>query len=66
MTIKINGEDKTIPINLTIDNLLKHLSINPQRVAVEVNMEVVKKKDYNSFQINEGDMIEIVNFVGGG
>ena len=46
--------------------LLNQLSVLPGRVAVEVNLSVVKKADYPSFALKDGDVIEIVNFVGGG
>jgi sulfur carrier protein len=50
----------------TISELLKELKIEPGRVAVEVNLRIVKKVDYPTFRLNDGDKIEIVNFVGGG
>jgi len=49
-----------------LKELLNQLSVLPGRVAVEVNLSVVKKADYPSFALKDGDVIEIVNFVGGG
>jgi thiamine biosynthesis protein ThiS len=46
--------------------LLAQLNIDPRRVAVEHNLAVVKRERYDSTLVNEGDEIEIVNFVGGG
>ncbi len=51
---------------LSIDALLEHLQIDPRRVAVERNFVVVKRDLYVTTIVDEGDQIEIVNFVGGG
>ena len=51
---------------LTIAALLAQLNIDPRLVAVEHNIEVVKRHRYDTTMVNEGDEIEIVNFVGGG
>jgi len=66
MTVTINGEQKKIPDNLTITGLLEHLSIQHQRVAVELNLEIVKKNSYGSTFVKEGDSLEIVSFMAGG
>lgn len=50
----------------TVSSLLEELQIKPERVAVEVNLQIISKKDYMRTGLNEGDKIEIVNFVGGG
>jgi len=46
--------------------LLEELGITSGRVALEVNMQVIKRADYESFGLHDGDVVEIVNFVGGG
>ena len=66
MTIKLNGDPHEIPGPLSISALLEELEIDARRVAVELNLDVVKKAAYDSSVINEGDEVEIVNFVGGG
>ncbi len=66
MTIRLNGEPREIAGPLTISALLDQLGIDPRRVAVEQNVAVVKRDRYASTLIDEGDEIEIVNFVGGG
>ncbi len=66
MRLRINGE---IVENLRAANvaeLLEELKVQPGRVAVEVNLAIVKKADYNGFNLKDGDTVEIVNFVGGG
>ena len=50
----------------TIMELLNELRIEPGQVAVEVNLSIIKKADYSTFRLNDGDKVEIVNFVGGG
>jgi sulfur carrier protein len=65
MNIKLNGETRETSGG-TIAELLTEMEIPRQGVAVEVNLSIIKKADYDSFAIKEGDAIEIVNFVGGG
>ncbi len=62
----LNGETYKTDGPLTIGRLLCHLDIDRRRVAVEHNMNVVKKTNYDSTIVNGGDEIEGVNFVGGG
>ena len=65
MEIQINGELRSIePMSLL--ELLGTLDINPARVAVERNREIVPKREYETTLLAEGDTLEIVQFVGGG
>jgi thiamine biosynthesis protein ThiS len=64
--VKINGEAKQIPADLSLTELLKHLNMPNDRLAVELNEEVVRKINWDSIKINGADKIEIVHFVGGG
>ncbi len=66
MTITLNGDPHQIPGPLSVSALLDQLAIDGRRVAVELNLAVVKKAAYDSSLIKEGDEVEIVNFVGGG
>lgn len=66
MTIIVNGEDVAVQDCPTIEALLARLDIDPRRVAVERNMVVVKRAAYGSTPVQDGDAIEVVNFVGGG
>jgi thiamine biosynthesis protein ThiS len=66
MTIKLNGDPHEIPGPLSVSALLEQLEIDARRVAVELNLSVVKKAAYDSSVIYEGDEVEVVNFVGGG
>lgn len=66
MKLTINGNETDIKDGLTVAGLLASLQIEPARVAVEVNLNIVKKCDYENQELNDGDTVEIVNFVGGG
>jgi len=66
MLIKLNGEPHESQDSVTVSCLLSSLGIAGGRVAVEVNLSVVKKCDYETRELREGDQVEIVNFVGGG
>jgi sulfur carrier protein len=66
MRLKINGEDVENIKAVTVQELLEDLKITVGRVAVEVNMVIVRRTEYAEFRLNDGDVVEIVNFVGGG
>ena len=66
MNITLNGEKKEVPDDITVLGLLEFLKIQHQRVAVELNMEIVKKDVYGTTAINEGDSLEVVSFMAGG
>ena len=62
----LNGEHRDFPSPLTVDELLRHLSLDPAKVAVERNLEIVPKSTYRAVGLSEGDRLEIVQFIGGG
>jgi thiamine biosynthesis protein ThiS len=64
--ILLNGEPHDLPGPVTIQVLLEGLGIDARRVAVERNLEVVRRGLYTSETVSDGDEVEIVNFVGGG
>ncbi|MCS6816151.1 MAG: sulfur carrier protein ThiS [Blastocatellia bacterium] len=66
MRVVLNGEEREIPDGLTIARLIEYLGVNPERVAVERNREVVPRAQWTSVEIRDGDRLEIVHFVGGG
>jgi len=66
VTITLNGERFELDSPLTVAALLTKLDIDPRRVAVEHNLNIVKRQTYPEVLIGEGDSVEIVNFVGGG
>jgi len=66
MRIMLNGDPFTTAEARTIQDLLVQLAVDPRRVAVERNFVVIKRDQYGSTTLADGDQIEIVNFVGGG
>lgn len=66
MQVQLNGEAVEVKDNSTISELLEHLQVGRERVAVEVNLEIVPKAGYDKHVLTAGDKIEIVHFVGGG
>jgi len=66
MRLIVNGETYETMKADTIQGLLDELGISSIKVAVEVNLNIIKKADYSNYNLKEGDRIEIVNFVGGG
>ena len=66
MKVKINGEERQVDDGLTLTALLESLQIRPGRVVVERNRDIVPRDSYNTTAVNDGDILEIVHFVGGG
>lgn len=66
MTITLNGDPYVVEGALTIAALLERLDIDARRVAVEHNLVVLKRATFAQTSLREGDVVEIVNFVGGG
>jgi thiamine biosynthesis protein ThiS len=66
MWLKINGEIVRDLKATNVKELLDELQVRTGRVAVEVNLAVIKRAGYGNHRLNEGDTVEIVNFVGGG
>ena len=64
--ITLNGDRFELSQPMTVDALLASLEIDPRRVAVEHNLTIVKRQRYPEVIVDEGDTVEIVNFVGGG
>jgi len=66
MKVKINGEDMEIEAGLSLGALLDQLQVRPGRVVVERNRDIVPRDAYGTTTLAEGDILEIVHFVGGG
>jgi len=66
MNLIINGENRNIKDNWTINDILKDLKIEDKVMAVAVNMEIVKKENWSNYIPKDGDKIEFLHFVGGG
>ena len=66
MQITLNGDPFELAGELTVTALLEQLNIDPRRVAVELNLAVLKRATFDQTIVRAGDEVEIVNFVGGG
>ena len=66
MRVTVNGEEKTVPDGLTVRGLVEHLGLTDGPVAVEKNRDVVPRAEHAATPLSEGDVVEIVHFVGGG
>jgi len=64
--VQVNGEKKELCAGITVRQLLEHLGLNPGRVAVEYNLEILPKTKWEETRLAGGDRFEIVQFVGGG
>jgi thiamine biosynthesis protein ThiS len=64
--VKVNGDDRALAAGTSIAGLLEALGVSTPRVAVERNRAIVPKAAYDSTLLEEGDELEVVEFVGGG
>lgn len=66
MHIQVNGEPRTLAAGVTVAGLLTELDIRPDRVAVEVNLNILDRSEFDGRRLQEGDRVEIISFIGGG
>jgi thiamine biosynthesis protein ThiS len=66
MKLHINGDEKTFDPPLTLATLVETLGMKADRVAVELNRDIVPRDRWSATPLQEGDRLEIVHFVGGG
>lgn len=66
LAIRVNGEPRCVPGGLSIAQVLGELGLDPLRVAVERNLEVVPRSSLADVPVEDGDTFEVVHFVGGG
>lgn len=64
--VKINGKETEVPAGITVEQMLLANGFALQRIAVERNDEILPKADYAAETVQDGDVFEVVNFVGGG
>lgn len=64
--IRVNGEQRLARAGLTLFDLFAELGLDPQRIAVELNREIVRRPQWQERVLADGDSLEIVEFVGGG
>ncbi|MEP3224965.1 MAG: sulfur carrier protein ThiS [Parasphingorhabdus sp.] len=66
ISIQLNGDSKTIARGMTVADLVRMLDLEPEKVAVERNREIVTRSTLANVPVEQGDQLEIVHFVGGG
>ena len=66
MHIQVNGESRQVREEINVTGLLQDLQLNVERVAVEINLEILDRRDFDARILEEGDRIEIMSFIGGG
>jgi len=66
MMVQVNGKDREVPRGITVLGLLESLELNPSLVVVEHNREILDRGHYGETLVEEGDVLELVHFVGGG
>ena len=64
--IQVNGEQRGCVADATVGDLLRELAIKTERVAVELNFEIMDRKDFDHRSLKQGDRVEILSFIGGG
>ncbi len=66
LNLRLNGEDREVVDNVSLKELVTQLHLTPERIAIELNQNVVRRADWPSIVLRENDQVEIVHFVGGG
>jgi len=66
ITITVNGEQRTTAPGLTVSELLRDMGLDPGRVAIERNLDILSRPEWPKTVLQAGDRYEIVQFVGGG
>lgn len=64
--VQINGAEKSSYENISVEDMVMKEGFDKSRIAVEINGEIVSKSDYKQELLHDGDVIEVVSFVGGG
>ena len=64
--IMVNGKQMTVNLKFSIKNLIDKLKMPVNKVAIELNREIINKKNINKIILSSGDKVEIVHFIGGG
>jgi thiamine biosynthesis protein ThiS len=64
--IQVNGEQRDCRTDATVGDLLRELAIKTERVAVELNLEIMDRAEFDHRSLKQGDRVEILSFIGGG
>jgi thiazole synthase len=66
MKISLNGERQGLAVPMSVEGLLRHIGLDPVKIAVERNREIVPRSAYGTTMLADGDELEVVHFIGGG
>ena len=66
MNITVNGDPLEVPLGHTLANLVMDLDVGDQRIAIEVNEQIVPRSTYETYNLQPGDHVEVVTAIGGG
>ena len=66
MKLILNGSEREFPHTLSLAELVEQLGMTANRVAAELNREIISRDQWSSTKLREGDRLELVHFVGGG
>lgn len=66
MKIIVNGEEQEHNTPITVTNLLQELNLRTEQVAVEINLTILDRSNFPTWNLHEGDKVEILSFIGGG
>jgi len=66
MNITCNGEQKAVDNDISLNDLVLSLELNPQSLVAEVNGKIIEQPQFSDKKLQDGDRIELIRFVGGG
>ena len=66
ISIILNGQPRELEEDLDLKELIEHFTLPDKRIAIELNNNVIKRAEWASVKLKEGDKLEVVHFVGGG
>ncbi len=66
MNVVLNGDDRQLPDQATLQWLIDDLGLAGKRLAVEVNEDIVPRSQHGDFRLSDGDRVEVVHAIGGG
>jgi thiamine biosynthesis protein ThiS len=64
--VTVNGEERDVEAGLSVEQFLRSLDLHPRLVVVERNGDILRREAYAEVQVERGDTLELVHFVGGG
>ena len=66
ISLTLNGEARSVSVGMSVADLVREIGLDPKKVAVERNLEIVPRSTLATVMLADGDVLEIVHFVGGG